>query len=360
MDFKLTTLRALAKKYSYTNEKTRIRFLALIELCHRCEQDPSRLRGVDFEKVGVRFDHSGRSVQRWLALYLSDGARGLVAKKAPGRRRTGVRGRTRQLIYRYRWKYGWGARVIKVHLKAWHGIDVGFFRIQALLRHKGLLRVRRYKNKRKLHTRKVIIKVPGAHTQMDVKYYPKRLGDGSKAYVYNFKDHASRWTYKRAFLSLGALETYEFFEDVLRLFPEKLWSVQTDNGSEFTNRYLSHIDAPKEHILDRLCKAQGIRHRLIPPGEKELQGLVERSHREDDEELYHRIEPATITQLNELLEEHCAWANQKRHRAAIEWKTAADYLQHYQSNPEIFKEDLVILKRKLDPWTHPQNQARST
>lgn len=357
MDFKLTTLRALAKKYSYTNERTRVRFLTLIELCHRADAQGGKLRVVDFESVGGRFGHSGRSVQRWLALYRSQGAAGLVAKKAPGRKRAGVRGQTRRLILEYRRRYGWGARVIRVHLKAWHDLDVGFYRIQKLLGDKKLLRVCRRK-KRNLHTRKVVVRVPGAHTQMDVKYYPKRLGNGTKAYVYNFKDHASRWTYKRAFSCLGAAETHEFFQAVLKHFPQKLWSIQTDNGSEFTNRYLSHIDAPKEHILDRLCREKGIRHRLIPPGEKELQGLVERSHREDDEELYHRINPSNVEELNLLLQEHCEWANQKRHRAAIGWKTANDYLKSYGDTPELFQEDLAILTQKMDPWIHPRNWGK--
>jgi hypothetical protein len=192
---------------------------------------------------------------------------------------------------------------------------------------------------------------------MDVKYYPHRLADGSKAYVYNFKDHASRWTYKRAFLSLGAIETREFFQALLEAFPVRIWSIQTDNGSEFTNRYLSHIDAPKEHILDRLCRERGIRHRLIPPGEKELQGLVERSHREDEEELYHRIRPKTLDELNSQLREHCDWANQRRHRAAIGWRTADSYLASYLAAPEEYQADLAILKRKLDPWIKSRSQA---
>lgn len=357
MDFKLSTLRALAKRHSYENEKTRIRYLALIELCHRCGEDRSALRARDFEGVGARFGHSGRSVQRWLAAYLCRGAAGLVAKKARGRRPTPIRGHARALILRYRRKYGWGARVIQVHLKAWDGIEIGFDRIQTLLRKQGLLRVRRHKKRRKIHTRKVVVRVPGAHTQMDVKYYPKRLGDGSKAYVYNFKDHASRWTYKQAFPCIGALETHEFFQAVLKHFPLRLWSIQTDNGSEFTNRYLSHVDRPKEHVLDRLCREKRIRHRLIPPGEKELQGLVERSHREDEEELYHRIRPKNVEELNELLKDHCQWANQRRHRKAIGWQTAEEYLASYRASPELFQEDLAILLRKLDPWINPPIQG---
>lgn len=46
MDFKLSKIRREAKQYSYENERTRVRFLALIELCKRCEQDRTRVREV--------------------------------------------------------------------------------------------------------------------------------------------------------------------------------------------------------------------------------------------------------------------------------------------------------------------------
>jgi len=46
--------------------------------------------------------------------------------------------------------------------------------------------------------------------------------------------------------------------------------LQSDNGTEFTFKYLSHTNEPKEHALDRFCLDKKIRHVLIPPGEKEL------------------------------------------------------------------------------------------
>jgi transposase len=356
MDFKLSRIRAEAKRFSYTNDRARIRFLALIELCKRSDEDFNQLKEVDYESVGARFKCSGRSVQRWLGRYLCDGPQGLIARKAPGRKPTPLRGHSAKLILDYRQRFQWGAQLIHVHLKAEHGISIGVSRIQEYLRKKGLLR-RRKSLKRKKHTRKVVVRIPGAHTQIDVKYFPRRSTGEPQLYVYNFRDHATRWTYKRAYASIGAWETVDFFKKVIELFPGKIWSVQTDNGSEFTNRYLSHIDAPKEHPLDRLCREHGIRHRLIPVGEKELQGLVERSHREDDEELYHRIRPRTAEQLNTLLEPHCEWANRVRRRAALAWQTAAERMEHFQENTAEYESDLAILQKKLEPWIRTASQG---
>ena len=354
MDFKLSILRAEAKRYSYSNEKTRLRFLVLIELCKRSGQNLRALREVDYEAVGARYRFSGRSVQRWLKSYLNQGPRGLVSKKACGRKSTPIRGHAVRLIYDYVKKYQWGSELIHIHLKLDHGIVIGEYRIRCYLRKKGFLKTRRAKKKNK-HTRKVVVPIPGAHTQMDVKYFPRQSTGEKQIYVYNFRDHATRWTYKYAYDSLGAWETVDFFKQVIKHFPGKIWSVQTDNGGEFTNFYLSHVDAPKAHALDLLCKEHGIRHRLIPPGEKELQGLVERSHREDEQELYHRIRPRSASELNTYLEPHTEWVNQARRKRALGWKTSAQKWEEYLASPELYQHELAILARKLQPWSKTQN-----
>lgn len=350
MDFKLSTLRSHAKQFSYKNEATRIRFLTLIELAKRVPEGRiCRFRECDFESVGARFGVSGRSVRRWWNAYRKSGAKALIAKKASGRKKNAIRGHTAALILRYRSLYRWGAVVIQKHLELDHGIFIGLYRIQEYLRTKELLRPVRQKKKSK-HTRKVYVRIPGAHTQMDVKYFPKRLPNGHRMYVYNFRDHASKWTHKKAFASFGAAETKEFFLEVLDRFPGTIYSVQTDNGGEFTNRFISHVDAPKAHILDQICRQHGVRHRLIPPGEKELQGLVERSHREDEDELYSRINPKTLLELNTLLNAHAERLNLSRRRKNLDWKTSSAFLESYNPEEDVNRSELDILLRKMAPW----------
>lgn len=357
MDFKLSKIRAEAKKFSYQNERTRIRFLALIELCKMCRENPKLLNAGFYEKAGARFGKSGRSVERWWKEYRTEGHLGLVAKKAPGRKSKPLRGHLAKLVLDYRTRFNWGAELIHVHLKSEHKIELSQFRIEFYLRKKGLTRRRKAIKKKNKHTSKVVVIIPGAHTQMDVKYFPRKHTGEKQLYVYNFRDHATRWTYKRAYSSLGAFETEDFFRRVIAAFPEKIWSVQTDNGSEFTNRHLSHVDKPKEHILDVLCRSEKIRHRLIPVGEKELQGLVERSHRQDDEELYHRIRPRSAEELNCFLGPHCEWANEKRRRAALNWKTSSEFLAEYQANKENYQPDLDLVIEKLQPWFRTWSQV---
>lgn len=94
-DFSLAVLRALFSKYSYNNHKSHVLFLVLIELCHRCDGSRHLLTNADFESIGARFQVCGRTVRRWLNRYLHDGALGLIAKKASGKRKIPIRGRAK-------------------------------------------------------------------------------------------------------------------------------------------------------------------------------------------------------------------------------------------------------------------------
>ena len=78
------------------------------------------------------------------------------------------------------------------------------------------------------------------------------------------------------------------------------------------------------------CASHGIRLVLIPPVEKELQGLVERANRQDDEELLHRIKPHDLPDFNKILNQHLSWRNSKRRRKLFGWKNSDQFLKVYR------------------------------
>jgi transposase len=331
MDLKLTVLRKEAKAWRKVCPRITFRLIALIELVKRQQTHGlRRLKDLDYELIGTKLGVSGRSVRRWKKAYEQGGAERLLPRPIKGRPPQVVRGHAAALILEWRRKYCWGAQVIGAHLLHDHGIRLSRHKIERYLRAKGLIRKIRRKKKSK-HTRVVKIAHPGQFTQIDVKYLTKTLKNGSRAYVYTFIDHASKWRFKRAYEMFGNLQTKMFVEELSNHLPFQVLCLQSDNGAEFTNRFLSHLDAPREHLLDHWCKQNGVRHKLIPPGEKELQGLVERNHRQDDEELYHRIAGTveTLSGLNRLLDEHRQWCNAKRRRKALDWKTSDQWLAEY-------------------------------
>jgi len=330
MDLNIRVLRREVKQFRSISVRVTERLLALIEVAKRSEPG-GELSELESERISVQFAVSARTLRRWIAAYALGGVKGIIPRRNRGRKANHIRGFTAKKITEYRRLYRWGAEVIAAHLKHDYGIKVGRFRIHRFLKRKGLLFSPKRKQKSLSHTRVVQVADPGMHTQTDVKYLTTLLGNGEKAYTYSFVDHASRWRFKRAYDSFGPSETKDFVQRLLLVVPFVIARFQTDNGVEFTNKYITNIDEPRQHALDKLCEEMGIRHVLIPPGEKELQGLVERNHRQDDDELYHRISPHDVVALNRELDKHSRWCNSRRRRKALGWKTSDEFLAGYQS-----------------------------
>lgn len=332
MDLKLTVLRQEAKSFRKKFPRVLRRFLALIELT-KFREKHGCVRESEYEQIAGRFETSARTLYRWEATYCEGGADALIPGRACGRKAAVIRGHTAKKICEMRKLYNWGAEVIQAHLKFDHDLSLSRHKINRYLRRKGLL-FRKKCKPRKKHVRVVAVLVPGTHTQTDVKHLPHLLGNGQKCYNYNFVDHTSKWSFKRAYEAYGASETEDFIRRVIEKAPFDISRLQSDNGIEFTFKYVSRGDDPKEHALDQLCRKENIRHVLIPPGEKELQGLVERSHRQDDEELFHRIKPYDLAEFNKILAEHNQWRNSKRRRKLLGWKSSDEFLAEYKNKIE--------------------------
>jgi transposase InsO family protein len=178
---------------------------------------------------------------------------------------------------------------------------------------------------------------------MDVKYLPYLLPNKQKCYVYNFVDHASRWQFKMVFDSYGAMQTERFMRELLRVVPFKIKRLQTDNGSEFTNIFAKKLAHAKKHILDEICEDNGIIKKLIPPGEKELNGLVERSHRQDDNQLYNTIKPTNLQEFANILKDYCEWNNEYRLRRPLGWISSNRYLKIW--TPLLIKKEETEAKK---------------
>jgi transposase len=328
MDLKIDELRFAAKYYLSKCPRAVERALALISLSKRTKSIRS-LTTLDYERVAGEFGITARTLFRWKGIWDESGVKGLRPRTSSGRKRRAVSGFIAKKIMEYRRNYNWGAEVIQAHLKLDYDQIISEDRIHRFLLRKGLIEAKKRKKLKNRHRKVVRVNDPGAHTQNDVKHLPRILQSKEKCYVYNLVDHASKWEFKHAYLSYGPTETKDFVERVLKNCPFEITRWQTDNGIEFTYKYVSLVDKPKKHALDKICKKNNIRHVLIPPGEKELQGLVERNHRMDDEELYHRIRPRNIAEFNRYLEAHYKWKNSSRRRKSLDWKTPNEWLNNY-------------------------------
>ena len=85
--------------------------------------------------------------------------------------------------------------------------------------------------------------------------------------------------------------------------PFKILCIQTDNGAEFTKKFVS--DDANPHLFGEKLKEFGIRHKLIKPFTPRHNGKVERSHRKDNEYFYASHKFYSFLDFQKQLAVHC-------------------------------------------------------
>ena len=132
---------------------------------------------------------------------------------------------------------------------------------------------------------------PGERVQVDVKYVPaKSLTEEVKEkdgryYQYTAIDEYTRQRVLWASKEQSTYASVEFLKVIKKKFKYKIECIQTDNGTEFTNRLTTYRE--KKTMFEKALREEGIEHKLIKPKTPRHNGKVERSHRKDQERFYY-------------------------------------------------------------------------
>jgi transposase InsO family protein len=159
--------------------------------------------------------------------------------------------------------------------------------------------------------------VPGEKVQIDVKEvsYNCLRGDLKRnekhLYQWTAIDECTRYRFVYGFEEHTPENTVKFFKMLQKAFPFKIQTVQTDNGTEFTYKYISD---DTECPFDTVLKKAGIEHKLIPPRTPWHNGKVERSHRNDQRYFYDWEHFSSPEEFNCKLAQHLIWSNNKTMR----------------------------------------------
>ena len=164
---------------------------------------------------------------------------------------------------------------------------------------------------------------PGQKIQLDVKFVPSYcVVDGKKYYQYTAVDECTRWTFREMYDEHSTCSSKQFLERLIEKAPFPIREIQTDNGTEFTYKYISDdVICPFDKALQKLR----INHKLIPPRTPWHNGKVERSHRNDQRYFYDWETFTSVEELNKKLKDHLEWSNSKRMRT-LDWKSAKQLL----------------------------------
>lgn len=221
-----------------------------------------------------------------------------------------------------------GLDMLYIRLKQKHGYTRSRSTLYRALRRLGVYQAAKPKRKRRLPKPYERMECPGQRVQVDVKHVPKEClvgaAAGRKFYQFSAIDEYSRMEFKMIFDEISGYSAVQFLKRMLRFFPFPVSCIQTDNGSEFSNRF--HSDKPG--AFDIALEHYGIRHKLIRVATPRHNGKVERTHRTDQRFFYDDHRFFSLIDANRQLAAHLRWCN-SRPRLCHNWRSASVVLRDF-------------------------------
>ena len=276
-------------------------------------------------KVTEVADHLGvarQSVHNWIARYEAGGLPALADRShRPSNCSHQISAELEALICELRRQHpGWGPRRI-LHELARKGIDPlpGRSSVYRCLKRHNLIALRRRK-KRRDEFRRWERDRPMQLWQMDVMG-GVLLDDASELKVVTGIDDHSRFCVAAGLVSRATSRAVcEVFKAAMLCYgvPDE---VLTDNGKAFTGRFGTH---QAEVLFDRMCRENGISHRLTAPRSPTTTGKIERFHQSLRKEFLADRTFASLKAAQEALDAWVADYNNERPHQALEMAVPAE------------------------------------
>jgi hypothetical protein len=191
---------------------------------------------------------------------------------------------------------------------------------------------RSYRTKK--HIKRYRRPLPG-YLQMDIKYV-SYLVEENQYYQLSCIDHHSSWRMIRCYRDKSAKSTIKFLMELETICPFAIMQIQTDNGTEFTDRFrINGGGVPSgNHPMDHWCREREIPHKLIPIAQKEINGKIENAHKYDDEEFFSQVRCTSYVALERATRAYSHRWSECRATKTLGWKTpieviAESYVRSY-------------------------------
>lgn len=152
-------------------------------------------------------------------------------------------------------------------------------------------------------------------------------------YQYTAVDECTGWAYRQIYITHSEASAMLFMAEVYEQAPFKIEKVQTDNGSEFTSKYLNNHGPDYETPFEQYLTMMRIHYYRIQPGKPWQNGRVECQHRLDRERFYRRIRFSSLEEAQELLAKYNEESN-NYYRPSRGGKSAMEQLREFQIGDE--------------------------
>ncbi len=193
--------------------------------------------------------------------------------------------------------------------------------VNRVLKRNGCISKKLSQNLTKKHTKRYRRSLPG-YLQMDFKYVPFVINN-QQYYQLSCVDHHSSWRLIRMYANKDLVAVEDFLIELKEKCPFPIIELQTDNDTSFTDKFWTEKPGTISgmHLVDEWCASNGIRHKLIPVGVKEINGKVENTHKQDDREFFSQIKPTCLGELQALSQRYEWIWNHERKTKALRWRT---------------------------------------
>lgn len=130
---------------------------------------------------------------------------------------------------------------------------------------------------------------PGQKVQIDVKFVPSYcVSNGQKYYQYTAIDECTRLVFRELYDEHSTYSSTDFLKKLVVAFPFAIREIQTDNGREFTNAYMSKKTS-KLSLFEKTLQDFDIIYHRIRVATPRHNGKVERQHRIDENRFYKKM-----------------------------------------------------------------------
>ena len=179
--------------------------------------------------------------------------------------------------------------------------------------------------------KKPTVTYPGQRVQIDVKYVPNEcIGFASyhsRYYQITAIDEYSRKRYLELVEENSTYTTSEFLKRLEYKLGFKIELVQTDNGFEFVN---DPDVTNKKTRFEKQLETMEVKHKRIRPYSPWQNGIVERSHRIDNELFYNRRRFKSYNQMKKSFKRYSRRYNNIA-RKVLGFKTPNEIVSEYFS-----------------------------
>lgn len=282
-------------------------------------------------KAARRYHTSRQQVWRWRKKY--DGTVHSLANKSTRPHSHPNQHTEEELkLIRYKYRYHGHEGLAQVYRKL---KDAGYTRsYDSMCIQIRKMRLKKKKNQKKYPKSKYkrpTVSYPGQRVQIDVKYVPNEcIGFASyhsRYYQITAIDEYSRKRYLELVEENSTYTTSEFLKRLEDKLGFKIELVQTDNGFEFVN---DPDVTNKETGFEKQLKKMEIDHKRIRPYSPWQNGIVERSHRIDNELFYNKRRFKSYNQMKKSFKRYSRRYNNIA-RKVLDFKTPNEIVNEYFS-----------------------------